>query len=120
MRAKNIEAAVYYESPLHLLPLYRDRSSSRRSLPETEKACRQVYSIPVHPKLSENELDYIFDVEAPCSQETFFRYVAQTPGPARLLLYSCYNLSLMLFEPPLWMIQELRRLNFALPSGEIK
>ncbi len=61
MRAKNIEAAVYYESPLHLLPLYRERSSSRRSLPETEKACRQVYSIPVHPKLSDAELDYIFD-----------------------------------------------------------
>jgi dTDP-4-amino-4,6-dideoxygalactose transaminase len=61
MRARNIEAAVYYESPLHMLPLYRERSSSRRPLPETEKACRQVFSIPVHPKLGETELDYVFD-----------------------------------------------------------
>lgn len=61
LRSKNIEASVYYESPLHLLPLYRDLSTTRRPLPETEKACRQVFSIPVHPKLSGPELEYIFD-----------------------------------------------------------
>ncbi len=61
LRSRNIEAAVYYESPLHLLPLYRERSTVRRPLPETEKACRQVFSLPVHPKLTEPELEYIFD-----------------------------------------------------------
>lgn len=61
LRSRNIEAAVYYESPLHLLPLYRDRSTARRPLPETEKACRQVFSLPVHPKLGEPELQYIFE-----------------------------------------------------------
>jgi dTDP-4-amino-4,6-dideoxygalactose transaminase len=55
LRSRNIEAGVYYESPLHLLPLYRERSTSRRPLPETEKACRQVFSLPVHPKLTETE-----------------------------------------------------------------
>lgn len=61
MRSKNIEAAVYYESPLHMLPLYRDLSTTRRPLPETEKACRQVFSIPIHPRLTGPELEYIFD-----------------------------------------------------------
>ncbi len=61
LRSKNIEAGVYYESPLHMLPLYRDRSTSRRSLPETEKACRQVFSLPVHPRLDGTELEYIFE-----------------------------------------------------------
>ena len=62
LRSKNVEAAVYYESPLHLLPLYRERSSaSRRPLPETEKACRQVFSLPIHPRLAETELEYVFD-----------------------------------------------------------
>jgi perosamine synthetase len=62
LRSKNIEAAVYYESPLHLLPLYRERASaSRKPLPETEKACRQIFSLPVHPKLAEPELEYVFD-----------------------------------------------------------
>lgn len=61
MRSKNIEATVYYESPLHMLPLYRDLSTTRRPLPETEKACRQVFSLPIHPKLDEDELEYIFE-----------------------------------------------------------
>ena len=62
LRSKNIEGAVYYESPLHLLPLYRERTNaSRRPLPETEKACRQIFSVPVHPKLSEAELEYVFE-----------------------------------------------------------
>jgi perosamine synthetase len=61
LRSKNIEAAVYYESPLHLLPLYRESSTTRRPLPETEKACRQVFSLPVHPKIDESELEYMFD-----------------------------------------------------------
>ena len=33
-----------------------------------------------------------------------------TPGPARLVVYSCYNLSLALHDPPMWMIHEMRRL----------
>jgi dTDP-4-amino-4,6-dideoxygalactose transaminase len=61
LRSKNIEAGVYYESPLHLLPLYRERATAHRPLPETEKACRQVFSVPIHSKLAEPELDYIFD-----------------------------------------------------------
>ncbi len=61
LRSKNIEATVYYESPLHMLPLYREISTSRRPIPETEKACRQVFSLPVHPKLSAAELEYIFE-----------------------------------------------------------
>jgi len=58
----------------------------------------------------ELDTDFLMDAEFPCSQETFFRYAITTPGPARLLIYSCYNLSMALHEPPLWMIQELRRL----------
>lgn len=54
--------------------------------------------------------DFLMDAEVDVPQETFFRYAIQTPGPARLLIYSCYNLSLALHEPPLWMIRELRRL----------
>jgi dTDP-4-amino-4,6-dideoxygalactose transaminase len=61
LRSKNIGATVYYESPLHMLPLYRESSTNRRPLPETEKACRQVFSLPVHPKLDESELEYVFE-----------------------------------------------------------
>lgn len=60
LRAKNIGASVYYESPVHMLPYYRDLQPTRRSaLPETERACRQVFSLPVHPELKQTELQFI-------------------------------------------------------------
>ncbi len=62
LRSRNIGASVYYESPVHMLPYYRDLQSPRRSaLPETERACRQVFSLPVHPHLRTSELQYIVD-----------------------------------------------------------
>ena len=60
LRSKNIACSVYYESPVHMLPYYRDLQSARRSaLPETERACRQVFSLPIHPMLKQNELQYV-------------------------------------------------------------
>ena len=57
---KNIEAAVYYSTPVHSTPFYRDSAIARKGrLPETEKASRQVFSLPVHPRLGENEIDYV-------------------------------------------------------------
>jgi perosamine synthetase len=62
LRSKNIACSVYYESPVHMLPYYRDLQSARRSaLPETERACRQVFSLPIHPMLKQNELQYVAD-----------------------------------------------------------
>lgn len=60
LRSKNIACSVYYESPVHMLPYYRELQSARRSaLPETERACRQVFSLPVHPMMKQNELQYV-------------------------------------------------------------
>jgi len=62
LRSKNIGCSVYYESPVHMFPYYRDLQSTRRSaLPETERACRQVFSLPVHPMLKQAELQYVAD-----------------------------------------------------------
>lgn len=62
LRNKNIEAEIYYETPLHLLPLYRDMfGSSRGMLPETERAARKVMQFPIHPSLGNEELSYIAD-----------------------------------------------------------
>ncbi len=57
---KNIEAAVYYSTPVHSTPYYRESNLARRGrLPETEKASRQVFSLPVHPRLGEEEMEYV-------------------------------------------------------------
>lgn len=50
-----IGTGVYYPIPNHRLPSY-DRSLD---LPETERAAREVLSLPVHPALSEPDLEQI-------------------------------------------------------------
>ncbi len=62
LRNRNIEATVYYETPVHLLPLYRDMfGSSRGMLPETERVARRVMQLPIQAALGQEELDYITD-----------------------------------------------------------
>src|SRR5436853_7330158 len=57
---ENIEAAVYYSTPVHATPFYRESNLARQGrLTETEKASRQVFSLPVHPRLGEEEMDYV-------------------------------------------------------------
>ena len=64
-----------------------------------------------------DETDYIMEAEFPCSQETFFRYAMLAPGPSGRLVFSCLNLSLLMHEPPLWMMQELHKINHQLPAS---
>jgi perosamine synthetase len=57
--SKNIGAAVYYETPVHLLPLYQKYASQKADLQETEKASRQVFSLPIHPMVKHEHIDEI-------------------------------------------------------------
>jgi dTDP-4-amino-4,6-dideoxygalactose transaminase len=40
------------------MPYYREDFGERR-LPETEKAAKQVFSLPIHPRVSGEQIDYI-------------------------------------------------------------
>ncbi|WP_037601975.1 DegT/DnrJ/EryC1/StrS family aminotransferase [Streptacidiphilus rugosus] len=62
LTAKGIGNAVYYPTPIHRLkPFAEQGPSSLRAwdLPETERAAAQALSLPVHPSLSQDELDRI-------------------------------------------------------------
>jgi dTDP-4-amino-4,6-dideoxygalactose transaminase len=50
-----VGTGVYYPVPVHLLPSF-DR---QLDLPETARAAREVLSLPVHPALSDGDLDRI-------------------------------------------------------------
>lgn len=54
----NIESAIYYPIPLH--------SSSKvfkniYNLPETEKRCKEVLSLPIYPGLLSSEIEYVVE-----------------------------------------------------------
>ena len=60
LAARGIDARVYYPVPIHLQPVYRAGPDYRDLiLPETERACREVLSLPVHPALGREELDRV-------------------------------------------------------------
>jgi perosamine synthetase len=58
MHAKGIGAEAYYPTPVHQMPYYKE-SAGRFNLPETEKAAKQVLSLPIHPGVTEEQIDYI-------------------------------------------------------------
>jgi len=68
LHARGIEARVYYATPLHRQPLFRARQAETRfDLPETDRAAREVVSLPVHPALTADDLAYVAaEVNALC------------------------------------------------------
>lgn len=51
---------VYYPLPIHRQPVFQSRDGySGLALPETERATRQVFSLPVYPSLTEEERAYV-------------------------------------------------------------
>jgi len=57
LKRKGIGAEVYYSNPVHLMPFYK--KFVRQRLPQTEKAAEQVFSLPVHPGVTSEQLDFI-------------------------------------------------------------
>ena len=60
LRERGIGALVHYPAPVHLQPAYRDRIAvHRNALLETEQAARQVLSLPMHPFLTDAEVERV-------------------------------------------------------------
>jgi len=56
LRAEGIEALIHYPVPVHLQPAYAGRLRGADRLEETERAAREVLSLPMYPELSDEEL----------------------------------------------------------------
>jgi perosamine synthetase len=57
LRKKGVGTGVYYANPIHLMPYYSRFSEGK--LPETEKTSQQVFSLPVHPSVTTEQIDFI-------------------------------------------------------------
>jgi perosamine synthetase len=58
LKQKEIGAEAYYVNPVHTMQFYRDNYGGCK-LPETEKAAKQVFSLPVHPNVTSEQIEYI-------------------------------------------------------------
>ncbi len=59
LREAGIETQVYYPYPLHLLPIHASLAQAEGTFPESERACREVLSLPMFPELTDQEQDRV-------------------------------------------------------------
>jgi dTDP-4-amino-4,6-dideoxygalactose transaminase len=58
---EEIGSAIYYPLSLHLQPCFEYLGYKRGAFPESERATREVISLPVYPELKQTQLDEVID-----------------------------------------------------------
>lgn len=58
LRNKGIGASVHFDPPVHLQPFYKNNYKTN-NLPITEKVSKSIVTLPMFPKITKKELDYI-------------------------------------------------------------
>lgn len=58
---RGVGTAVHYPVPVHLQPAYRGRVRVAGSLAETERAAREVLSLPIYPELTDREVATVIE-----------------------------------------------------------
>jgi dTDP-4-amino-4,6-dideoxygalactose transaminase len=59
LSSRGIGTLIHYPVPVHLQPAYRCRLRGADQLPETERAAREVLSLPMYPELKRAEVDQV-------------------------------------------------------------
>jgi len=62
LRDRGIDASVHFSPPVHLTPFYMEKFNLREGiLPITEKLSKTIFTLPMYPDLTKEELDIIID-----------------------------------------------------------
>jgi dTDP-4-amino-4,6-dideoxygalactose transaminase len=59
LKARGVAAGIHYAVPVHLQSAYRGRLAGSDALPETERAAREVLSLPMFPELDPKAVDVV-------------------------------------------------------------
>jgi dTDP-4-amino-4,6-dideoxygalactose transaminase len=59
LNSNNVGSAVYYKNPVHRVLLYRKKGFSGIDLSKTDWAAQHVLSLPIHPKVTGEDLETI-------------------------------------------------------------
>jgi UDP-2-acetamido-2-deoxy-ribo-hexuluronate aminotransferase len=59
LESKKIPSMVYYPGPLHMQNAYSYLGYKKSDFPVTTSLCREVLSLPMHPDMEKEQIDYI-------------------------------------------------------------
>lgn len=59
LESLHIPSMVYYPGPLHLQEAYKNLGYNENDFPVTQALCKEVLSLPMHPDMEQDQLDYI-------------------------------------------------------------
>ena len=59
LKSRGIGHSVYYPLPLHLQPCFAYLGHREGAYPESERAAKEVVSLPIYPELTEGQLDEV-------------------------------------------------------------
>ncbi len=59
MKAQGVQTAIHYPIPVHLQPAYADLGFGAGDFPHTERAAREVLSLPIYPELSLTSVEFV-------------------------------------------------------------
>ena len=59
LESAKIPSMIYYPGPLHIQDAYRFLKYNEDDFPVTSQLCKEVLSMPIHPDMDQEQLDYI-------------------------------------------------------------
>ena len=59
LHERGVGCGIYYPLPLHLQPCFASLGHQEGSMPVAEDTCRRVLSLPCHPMLTKDDLEYV-------------------------------------------------------------
>jgi dTDP-4-amino-4,6-dideoxygalactose transaminase len=68
LKERGIGTLIHYPAPIHLQPAYRGRLGDAGSFPESERATREIFSLPLYPELTQDQIRQVTD--AVCQYES--------------------------------------------------
>lgn len=58
LKEKEVDSMIYYPVPIHFHSPYERFGKGHGSLPETEKAAKEILNLPIHPHLSDDQVEF--------------------------------------------------------------
>lgn len=62
LKEKGIGTAIHYPTPVHLVPSFKYLGYKKGDFPESEKASKEILSLPMWPELKDEEVERVIEV----------------------------------------------------------